>query len=95
MRQDGPGDSKRGLAAAGDLTSLAMTLAICVLVGLLGGRWIGQKLGSEDAGTLGGVAFGVVAAGYELRRVLRRLERRSGSAPRSAALDQDDDDNDG
>ena len=72
-----PGTSKSGWAAVGELTSLAMTLAICVLIGLLGGRWIGRKLGAEDAGTLGGVAFGVVAAGYELRRVALRLERKT------------------
>ncbi|MBT3266944.1 AtpZ/AtpI family protein [Candidatus Poribacteria bacterium] len=72
-----PGAPRGGWAAVGELTSLAMTLAICVLIGLLGGRWIGRKLGAEDAGTLGGVAFGVVAAGYELRRVALRLERKT------------------
>lgn len=78
MAQDiPPGDTKSGWAAVGEVTSLATTLAICVLIGLLGGRWIGKKLGSEDVGILAGVAFGVVAAGYELRRVVLRLERRA------------------
>ena len=71
------GDGKSPWGPVGELTPLAMTLAICVVLGLLGGRWIGRKLGSEDAGTLAGVAFGVAAAGYELRRVVRRLERYS------------------
>ena len=69
------GDPKSLWGPVGEVTSLAMTLAICVIVGLVGGRWIGKKLGSQDVGTLAGVAFGVTAAGYELRRVVRRLER--------------------
>lgn len=76
------GDSKSPWGPVGELSALAMTLALCVIIGLVGGRWLGKKLGSEDVGTLAGVAFGVVAAGYELRRVARRLQRYTDSARR-------------
>lgn len=78
MQSDDRDDAaKSRWVAVGDVTSLGMTLAICVMVGLFGGRWIGRKLGAEDVGVLAGVAFGVVAAGYELRRVIIRLERQA------------------
>jgi len=68
------------------MSSLALTLAFCVLIGFLVGRWVGKRLGHEDVGVLGGMAVGIAAAGVELARSLRRL--------RHALTRRDDDSSD-
>ncbi|GIX05829.1 MAG: hypothetical protein KatS3mg115_0232 [Candidatus Poribacteria bacterium] len=58
-----------------EYSALALTLAFCVLLGLFGGRWIGRKLGNEEVGTLVGLLIGIAAAGVELYRAVREIDR--------------------
>ena len=58
---------------AGEAVSLAMTLAVCVLIGFLAGRWIGGKLGNADLGTVVGLMIGVFAAAWELIKTVCKM----------------------
>ncbi len=62
-------------AVWGDLMSLGMVFPLCIVLGWLGGRWIGRKLGFGDIGALVGLAWGIAAAFWELYKTARRLER--------------------
>ena len=78
----GSGDSgKSPWSGAGEVSSLAMTFALAVLIGSFGGNWIGGKLGHEDAGLLIGLAFGTVAAILELYRTAQRMGGKQAKKP--------------
>ena len=47
----------------------------CFLVGLLGGQYVGDRLGSPDIGLWVGGGIGAAAAALSLRRLVRRLKR--------------------
>ena len=67
----------------GEAVSLAMTLAVCVLIGFLGGRWIGGKLGNADLGTVIGLMIGVFAAAWELIKTVRKMNADGSNDERS------------
>lgn len=67
----------------GEAVSLAMTLAVCVLIGFLGGRWIGGKLGNADLGTVVGLMIGVFAAAWELIKTVRKMNAGGSNDERS------------
>ncbi len=67
----------------GEAVSLAMTLAVCVLIGFLGGRWIGGKLGNADLGTVIGLMIGVFAAAWELIKTVRKMNAGGSNDERS------------
>jgi ATP synthase protein I len=51
-------------------------IAICILLGVLGGRWLGQKLdgnSSEALFTLGGLALGLIVAFAGVYRMFRAI----------------------
>jgi hypothetical protein len=84
------------MATVGDMSSLALTLALCVLLGFLAGKWVGKRFGHEDIGVLGGMAVGITAAGVELARSVKRLNRLSSrNAPTRKNGRSDDDAPDG
>ncbi|MBE0479417.1 MAG: AtpZ/AtpI family protein [Dehalococcoidia bacterium] len=54
-------------------------IAVCILLGVLGGRWIGQRLdgpGTELAFTLIGLLFGLFLAFWGVYRILKTLMSR-------------------
>ncbi|MDE0021148.1 MAG: AtpZ/AtpI family protein [Candidatus Poribacteria bacterium] len=67
----------------GEAVSLAMTLAVCVLIGFIGGRWIGGKLGNADLGTVIGLMIGVFAAAWELIKTVRKMNAGGSNDERS------------
>lgn len=83
MRSDNE-ESPSFWSLVGELSSLALTLAFCVLIGFLAGRWLGRRLGNEEVGILGGLAVGITAAGVELARSTRRLKRFSISSRKNS-----------
>lgn len=85
MRSDGE-ESPSFWSLVGELSSLALTLALCVFIGFLAGRWLGRRFGSEDVGVLVGLAVGITAAGVELARGVQRLKR-LGTPPRKNSHD--------
>lgn len=66
----GPDGSKQ-LKAFARLGAVGMELAVSTVVGLLGGRWLDQKLSTEPFLTIVGLLLGVVAGFVSLFRALK------------------------
>ncbi len=58
-----------------DLASIGITLALAIVIGYFGGKWIGGKLGSEDIGSYIGFAIGTAAGFLEMFRSVARWNR--------------------
>jgi positive regulator of sigma E activity len=56
--------------------ALAFLLPLTILVGYVAGRWLGERLGHQDAWALGGAALGAVAGFWQLYAFLRRVTPR-------------------
>ncbi|MFH1438736.1 MAG: AtpZ/AtpI family protein [Pseudomonadota bacterium] len=56
-----------------DTASIGIYIALCVIIGLLGGRWIDGKLDTEPLFLFIGFFFGLAAAGIEVWRVVKRI----------------------
>lgn len=54
-------------------------MSICLSLGVFvgGGFWLDQKYGWKPIFTISGVFLGMVAAGFSLRRLLQRMDRRN------------------
>ena len=57
-------------------------IGICILLGTLGGRWLGQKLDSEIFFTILGVVLGVLAATLGVYRILGPIMENRGDKGR-------------
>jgi ATP synthase protein I len=66
----GPDGSKQ-LKAFARLGAVGMELAVSTVVGLLGGRWLDQKLSTEPFLTIVGLLLGVAAGFLSLFRALK------------------------
>lgn len=58
-----------------DLASIGITLALAIVIGYFGGKWIGGKLGNADIGSYIGFAIGVAAGFLEMFRSVARWNR--------------------
>ena len=58
-----------------DLASIGITLALAIVIGYFGGKWIGGKLGNADIGSYIGFAIGVTAGFLEMFRSVARWNR--------------------
>jgi len=58
-----------------DLASIGITLALAIVIGFFGGKWIGGKLGNADIGSYIGFAIGVAAGFLEMFRSVARWNR--------------------
>ena len=56
-----------------DTASIGTYIAVCIIIGLLAGRWIDGKLDTEPLFLIIGFFFGLAAAGLEVWRVVKRL----------------------
>jgi len=65
-------DSGKQLKAFARVGSLGIELALSVVVGMLGGRWLDGKLSTSPLFTLLGLVLGLVAG---LRSILRTLKQ--------------------
>ena len=54
-------------------------MSICLCLGILvgGGYWLDTKYGWQPLLTVIGVLLGFIGAGFQLRRLLKRMEQRS------------------
>jgi ATP synthase protein I len=66
----GPDGSKQ-LKVFARLGAVGMELAVSTVVGLLGGRWLDQKLSTEPFLTIVGLLLGVAAGFLSLFRALK------------------------
>jgi len=69
----------------GSFATVGLELALSVLVGLFGGRWLDTKLGTNGWLTLIGLGFGI-ATGY--RFLWRALQRANQEAERQEEEDR-------
>jgi pilus assembly protein TadC len=59
-----------------DLASIGITLALAIVIGYFGGKWIGGKLGNAAIGSYIGFVLGVAAGFMEMFRSVARWNRR-------------------
>ena len=71
-----PGGEAWGAQKALQVLALAFLFPAAVVVGYLGGRWLGARLGWPTAGSVTGVVLGAVAGFWQLYTFLRRPSRR-------------------
>jgi ATP synthase protein I len=62
----------KGLAGPG---TLGLEVALSIAVGLFGGAWLDEKLGTSPWLTVVGLAYGLAAAGRALYRATKRVTR--------------------
>jgi hypothetical protein len=72
-----------------DLMSIGMVFPIAIFLGLLGGRWLGEKLGHQDLGQWLGLGLGIGAAFWELYKTTVKLGRFDAEELRSAKETED------
>ncbi|MCY4401210.1 MAG: AtpZ/AtpI family protein [Candidatus Poribacteria bacterium] len=80
-----------------DLASIGITLALAIVIGYFGGKWIGGKLGNADIGSYIGFAIGVAAGFLEMFRSVarwnRQMERMEKQRREAAEQEQDTEQN--
>jgi F0F1-type ATP synthase assembly protein I len=79
----GPHSGKH-LSTLAKLTSVGIEFSLSVLLGLLGGRWVDEKLGTSPWLMIVGLLLGVSAALRSLIRTARQANHESQSRPRDA-----------
>ena len=52
------------------LTGIGWYIAICIVVGVVGGVWLDKKLGTTPLFILLGIVFGTIAAFYGMYRMV-------------------------
>jgi F0F1-type ATP synthase assembly protein I len=72
----------RRLSALTKLASVGIELSISTIVGMLGGRWLDEKLGTAPWLMLLGLVLGVVAGMRSLIRAARRANQESQTSER-------------
>jgi ATP synthase protein I len=59
----------------GSYSTVGLELALSILVGLFGGRWLDRKLGTGGWLTVIGLCFGIAAGVRSLMRALRQANK--------------------
>ncbi|MEM7138048.1 MAG: AtpZ/AtpI family protein [Myxococcota bacterium] len=75
-------ERRKQLLAAGRVSTVGLELALSMALGVLGGRWLDGKLGTEPWLQWIGFAFGLAAGAMSLYTVTRSIQ---------SGLDQDED----
>lgn len=70
----------RKFRALAQLASVGIELSVSTIVGMLGGRWLDDKLGSAPWLMLLGLVFGVAAGMRSLIRTARKANREAQSS---------------
>ncbi len=56
-----------------DTTSIGIHIALCIIIGLLVGRWLDGKMDTDPLFMLIGFFLGLTAAGMQVWRVVKRI----------------------
>lgn len=72
-KSDGGGMNRRGFVIAMRLLGLGWYVAIAIILGIAGGIWLDNRMGTLPLFTLLGVLLGSVAAFYGLYRMVEPL----------------------
>jgi len=70
--------------------ALGIELALSVIIGVLGGRWLDQKLSTAPYLTLAGLLLGAVAGFKSLIQTARRQQQKQSQAELRQASGQDE-----
>jgi F0F1-type ATP synthase assembly protein I len=82
-------DRKRVLEKFGVAYSLAIEMAIAVIVPILIGRWLDAKTGKSPWFTVGGLILGGAAAIRSAYRAMKELQKRNGGGSESRQDSED------
>ncbi|MCE2464333.1 MAG: AtpZ/AtpI family protein [Dehalococcoidia bacterium] len=66
-----------GLSLALRYLGIGWYVALCIVIGVLGGRWIDGQAGTDPIFTLVGIALGAIAALNGIYKMVRPLLRES------------------
>jgi len=67
--------NKAQLKSFAEVSTLGLEIALCILAGAFGGRWLDGEFGTEPWLQWVGLALGIAAAGSAVARVLRAVKR--------------------
>ena len=70
----------------GSYGTVGLELALSVVFGWLGGRWLDQRLGTHPWLMLAGVGFGIAAGYRAVWRAMKRAQREAEAAERAERL---------
>ena len=68
-------EQREQLKQLGSLSTIGLELGLSIALGLLGGRWLDEKLGTEPWLQWIGFSLGLAAGALILYRVVRRAQR--------------------
>jgi F0F1-type ATP synthase assembly protein I len=66
-----------GMSLALRYLGVGWYVALCIVIGVLGGRWIDGQAGTSPIFTLLGIVLGAIAASYGIYKMVRPLLRES------------------
>jgi hypothetical protein len=75
MSEQGPSGDSWGAQKALQVLALAFLFPAAIVVGYLGGRWVGARLGAPTAGAIVGCTVGALAGFWQLYSFLARSRR--------------------
>jgi F0F1-type ATP synthase assembly protein I len=81
----------QGLKGIGPYATLGLDMVLAIVVGLLGGRWLDQRLGTRGWLMVIGFLFGVAASFNILFKAARRLREETEREEREQAKQAQDD----
>jgi F0F1-type ATP synthase assembly protein I len=74
----------------GKYSTVGLDLALSILVGLFGGRWLDRKLGTGSWLTMVGLGFGIAAGARSVWRALQAANREAEEQERNERNARDD-----
>ena len=69
-------EGRKQLRQLGRLSTIGIEIALSVVVGLVGGRWLDGKLNTDPFLTVLGMVLGVAAGFWSLYRTTRQEQKR-------------------
>lgn len=73
-------EGRKQLKALGEVSTIGIEMAVSVIVGVMGGKWLDEKFGTDSVFELLGLFAGLAAAFRSLYRVARKVKQKLGNA---------------
>lgn len=73
-------EGRKQLKALGEVSTIGIEMAVSVIVGVMGGKWLDEKFGTGSVFELLGLFAGLAAAFRSLYRVARKVKQQLGNA---------------
>jgi ATP synthase protein I len=72
-------EGRKQLKALGEVSTIGIEMAVSVIVGVMGGKWLDEKFGTDSVFELLGLFAGLAAAFRSLYRVARKVKQQLGT----------------